>query len=85
MPEQPNSVDPQRTQPSSDGPPQPQSLEIKVEAGRAKFHVRLQLTPAGLMAIGALVSGILASSAAIVWTATSVARRHPLAARLGRR
>jgi hypothetical protein len=40
------------------------------------------VTPAGILAIGGLVSGILLSTAALVWVSTSVARRHPLATRL---
>jgi tetrahydromethanopterin S-methyltransferase subunit C len=37
------------------------------------------MTPAGLLAVGGMVSGILLSVAALVWTATSVRRHHPIA------
>ena len=62
-----------------------QSLELSVRGAPARAQLRLRLTPAGLLAIGALVGGILLGSAVIVWTATSVVRRHPVAARVGRR
>lgn len=40
---------------------------------RARLTVELSVTPAGLLAIGGLVTMILLGSAAIVWTA-----RHPV-------
>lgn len=43
------------------------------------------MTPAGLLAVGGMVSGILLSVAALVWTATSVRRRHPIASAWRRR
>jgi hypothetical protein len=49
---------------------------VTVAAGPAE--VKARLSPAGAVAIGALVSAILLSSAAIVWVSLSPARRHPL-------
>ncbi|MEH3041379.1 MAG: hypothetical protein PGN21_15125 [Sphingomonas paucimobilis] len=53
---------------------EPQSAELTLRAGR-KLRVRaaVDVTPAGLLSIGALVSSILLSSAAIV-----VAARLPV-------
>ncbi|KQM61459.1 MULTISPECIES: hypothetical protein [unclassified Sphingomonas] len=46
---------------------EPQSARLTLRAGR-KLHLRagVSVTPAGLLSIGALVSSILLSSAAIV-------------------
>lgn len=54
------------------------------DAGPVSLKLEVRVTPAGLLAIGGLVSGILLSTAVLVWTATAVPRRHPIAARLGR-
>lgn len=55
-----------------------QRSEIVLEAGK---HVRLRvsadLTPGGLLSIGALVSGILLSTAVLVATAGKAAARQP--------
>lgn len=47
--------------------------------GEARIVAKVKVTPTGLLAMGALVSGILLSTSVLVWTATSVARRRPLA------
>lgn len=39
-----------------------------------RLRFRLRLTPVGLWAIGGLVSGVLLSSAAIVWTGNTARR-----------
>ncbi|MBN9409367.1 MAG: hypothetical protein J0H69_09485 [Burkholderiales bacterium] len=52
--------------------------------GRFTADATVQATPAGLLAVGGLVSCILLSTAVLVWTATSVRRQHPIASRLGR-
>ena len=57
-----------------------QTAELDFKAGPVSLQARVRVTPMGLAAIGGLVSSILLSSAVIVWTATSVARRHPIAA-----
>ncbi len=55
---------------------------VEMSFGKAQVKVRVRVTPKGLLSIGALVSGILLSTAALVWVSTSVARRHPIAGRL---
>ena len=52
---------------------------LEAKAGPASLKARMAHTPKGLLAAGALVSGILLSTAVLVWVATSPARRHPLA------
>jgi len=60
----------------------PQTATIELAGGPVSFRAELRVTPKGLLAIGGLVTGVLLSTAAVVWTATSVARRHPLATRI---
>ena len=59
-----------------------QIAEAEFVAGKLRFNARVRVTPAGVVAIGALVSGILLSTAVLVWVSTSVARRHPIASRI---
>lgn len=59
-----------------------QSAVVDFEGGPVRVHAEVRLTPRGILAIGGLVSGILISTAVLVWTATSVARRHPMASRI---
>ncbi|TFW14199.1 hypothetical protein EGY25_03050 [Brevundimonas intermedia] len=54
-------------------------------AGRVRCGAKVKVTNSGLFAIGGLVSGILLSTAAVVWAATSVARQRPIASSLLRR
>ncbi len=61
-----------------------QSAEIDLRLGDFSAQARVQVTPGGLLAIGGLVGCILLSTAALVWTATSVRRQHPLATALQR-
>jgi uncharacterized integral membrane protein len=49
------------------------TLEFRV--GRGAMLMSVEVTPAGLLAIGALVSGILLSTAVLVHTAKSAAGR----------
>lgn len=63
---------------------QTQTAEIDLRMGSFSCQARVQVTPGGLLAIGGLVGCILLSTAALVWTATSVRRRHPLAIALER-
>lgn len=56
------------------------SLELRAGAFELKMHV--EVTPGALLAIGGLVGSILLSTSVLVWTATSVRRRHPIAAGL---
>ena len=46
-----------------------QTAVAEFEAGPIRARAEVSVTPAGLLALGALISGILLSSAAIVWTA----------------
>lgn len=59
-----------------------QTALIDLTGGPVRLRAEVRVTPRGLFAISALVSSILLSTAAVVWTATSVARRHPLATRI---
>jgi hypothetical protein len=65
----------------SDGA-QEQTADLDFVAGPVKLSAKVRVTPAGLLAIGGLVGGILLSTAVVVWVSTSVARRHPIATRL---
>lgn len=47
---------------------------VRARAGKARFKAKVEATPAGLLAIGGLVSGILLSTAALVWVSASAAR-----------
>jgi hypothetical protein len=46
-----------------------QTALAEFEAGPIRARAEVSVTPAGVLAIGALLSGILLSSAAIVWAA----------------
>ncbi|MBA4794765.1 hypothetical protein [Phenylobacterium sp.] len=59
--------------------PKPNTATVSFRAGRARFMARVSMSPAGLLAVGGLVSGILLSTSVLVWSATNVARRRPLA------
>jgi len=63
---------------------QTQTAEISLCLGRFSGQARVQATPAGLLAVGGLVACILLSTAVVVWTATSVKRKHPIARAIGR-
>lgn len=62
-----------------------QHARLELEAGPVSLKLEVRVSPAGLMAIGGLVSGVLLSTAALVWSATAAPRRHPVAWRIGRR
>ena len=68
--------------PTPSTPDAPQTAMIELTGGPVTLRAEVRVTPKGLLAVGALVSGVLLSTAALVWTATSVARRHPLATRI---
>ena len=61
-----------------------QHARLDLQAGPVSLKMEVRVSPAGLLAIGGLVSGILLSTAVLVWSATAVPRRHPIAARWGR-
>jgi hypothetical protein len=71
---------------SPQAPPNaPQHARLDLQAGPVSLAMEVRVTPGGLLAIGGLVSGILLSTAVLVWSATAAPRRHPLAWNLGRR
>jgi hypothetical protein len=53
-----------------------QTARLDARLGRSPLHMRLKTTPAGLLAVGALVSSILLGVAVIVQSATSAKRRR---------
>jgi len=55
-----------------------QSVELTVEGKPLRIHCALRVTPAGLMAIAALVSTILLSTSAVVWAAGTVHKKTHL-------
>ena len=50
---------------------------LKMRIGNAAVTGKVEITTPGLIAIGALVSSILISTAGLVWIAASVARDRP--------
>ena len=46
-----------------------QTAVAEFEAGPFRGRAEVSATPAGLLAIGALISGVLLSTAAVVWAA----------------
>ncbi|MFT4934870.1 MAG: putative integral membrane protein [Pseudoalteromonas distincta] len=58
---------------------EPNTAAVSLRLRDARFVAKVKVTPAGLLAIGALVSGTLLSTSVLVWSATNVARRRPLA------
>ena len=63
----------------------PQVAKSEISDGPVRMRLDLRVTTSGLLAIGALVTGILLATSGLVWSATSVARRHPVVTRLRRR
>jgi hypothetical protein len=49
----------------------------RLKIGPVDAKARIEMTNAGLLAVGALVSGILLSTAVLVWAATAVPRARP--------
>lgn len=58
---------------------------VVARAGPVRVSAKVRVSELGILAIGGLVSGILLSTSALVWVATTPARRHPVATGLGRR
>lgn len=63
----------------------PNTAVLVARAGPLRVTAKVKVSELGILAIGGLVSGILLSTSALVWVATTPARRHPVATRLGRR
>jgi hypothetical protein len=62
----------------------PNRAAARLKAGKFSATAKLEVSSTGLLAIGALVSGILLSTSALVWTATAVPRARPGLATLKR-
>ncbi|MFN4040283.1 MAG: hypothetical protein ACK4I0_01315 [Brevundimonas sp.] len=63
----------------------PNTAEFHLKAGPVRLRARVAVTAEGLIAVGGLVSGVLLSTAALVWVSTAPVRRHPVSTRLGPR
>ncbi|NJC41350.1 hypothetical protein GGQ87_001608 [Brevundimonas alba] len=76
-----SELDPTADVVRSDGEAEPAAdLDaVEAKAGPVSLKARMVHTPKGLLAAGVLVSGILLSTAVLVWVATASARRHPVA------
>jgi hypothetical protein len=59
-----------------------QTATLALTGGPLSLRAEVQMTPKGLLAVAALVSGVLLSTAVLVWAATAVPRRHPLVSRI---
>ena len=53
-----------------------QVAEFEFAGGALKLKASMRLTPVGILAIGAMVSGIVLATSSLVWSATSAARRR---------
>ena len=62
--------------------PTSNTAAVSLRMGESRMVAKVSVTPAGLLAIGGLVSGILLSTSVLVWSATNVARRRPLTSAL---
>lgn len=45
----------------------PETAVAEFEAGPLRYRAEVRVTPAGILAVGALLSGVLLSTAVIVW------------------
>lgn len=59
--------------------PEINSAVLSLKVGKARIVSKLKISNGGLVAVGGLVSGILLSTAVLVWASTGVPRKHPLA------
>lgn len=57
----------------------PNSAAVRLRVGKAKFGAHVTVTPSGILAISALVSSILLSTAVLVWAAKSRPARWSVA------
>ncbi len=46
------------------------------EAGPLRYRAEVRVTPAGILAVGALLSGVLLSTAVIVWASKAAVGRR---------
>lgn len=61
---------------------QPQTAQLDAGTGDTQLHLKAQVTPSGLLAAAGLAGGVLLATTALVWAATSVRRKHPIASAL---
>jgi len=61
------------------------SASLVIRARPLRLSAKVKVSAGGLVAIAGLVSGILLSTTALVWVATTPVRRRPLANQLARR
>ncbi|UAL10027.1 hypothetical protein [Caulobacter segnis] len=52
----------------------PQTALAEFKAGPFSGRAEVRVTPVGILAIGALMTGVLLSTALVVWASTSVGR-----------
>ncbi|SFR81853.1 hypothetical protein [Sphingomonas jatrophae] len=57
--------------------PEVQRARLSLRAGRVGVSASVKVTPSGLLSIGALVSGVLLSTAVLVRVSTREAKREP--------
>lgn len=60
-----------------------EAATLEARAGPVQVRARINRTPKVLAAVGLMVGGILLTTAALVWVATTPARRRPFATALG--
>lgn len=56
-----------------------QTAVVQFRGGPLDFRAEVRVTPRGILSLGALLGGVLLSTAVIVWTSTSAARRRATA------
>ena len=49
----------------------PETAIAEFEAGPLRYRAEVRVTPAGILAMGALLSGVLLSAAVIVWASNT--------------
>lgn len=52
----------------------PQTAIAEFKAGPFSGRAEVRVTPMGILAVGALMSGVLLSTALVVWASTSIGR-----------
>lgn len=53
----------------------PETAIAEFEAGPLRYRAEVRVTPAGILAVGALLSGVLLSTAVIVWASKAAVGR----------
>jgi len=54
----------------------PETAVAEFEAGPLRYRAEVRVTPAGILAVGALLSGVLLSTAVIVWASKAAIGRR---------